>query len=223
MAEKNITRKYMFTVEGETEMWYFDWLETVINSSGQSECNVSIKAIVEQRPLKYAKGSNHRATPVITHICDVESNEPVHQQKFKDILNQLKEAQKQKGIQYDLGYSNFTFELWMVLHKQALNGALTHRSQYLSPINRAFDERFEDLDEYKQEANFKRCLSKLTIEDVKEAIKRSRYIMERKADDGQFPIQYKGFTYYPENPSLSIWEAVEKILQECNIIKMDSN
>ena len=217
MTEKNITRKYMFTVEGETEKWYFEWLEHAINGSGQSECNVSIKAVVEQRPLKYAKGSNHLATPVITHICDVESNEPVHQQKFKDILDQLKEAKKQKGIQYNLGYSNFTFELWMVLHKQALNGTLTHRSQYLSPINKAFDEHFEDLDKYKHEANFKRCLSKLTIADVKEAVNRSKCIIERKESAGQKPIKYKGFSYYSENPSLSIWEAVGKILQECGI------
>lgn len=223
MVEKNITRKYIFTVEGETEKRYFDWLETTINNSNQAECNVSIKTVVEQRPLKYAKGSNHRATPIITHICDIESNSPVHQQKFKDILDQLKEAKKQKGIQYNLGYSNFTFELWMVLHKQTLNGALTHRSQYLSPINKVFDENFGNLDKYKHETNFKRCLSKLTIEDVKEAIMRSRYIMERKADDGQRLIQYKGFSYYSENPSLPIWEAVERILHECGIIKRDIN
>jgi hypothetical protein len=30
----------------------------------------------------------------------------------------MKEAKTQKKITYYLGYSNFTFELWMVLHKR---------------------------------------------------------------------------------------------------------
>lgn len=218
MDEKKITQKYIFTVEGETEKWYFDWLGHTIKSSRESECNVSIIAVVEQRPLKYAKKINRLTTSYIAHICDIESNESVHLRKFSNIIDQLKEAEKQKGIPYKLGYSNFTFELWMVLHKQALNGALTHRSQYLSPINKVFNEHFDDLSEYKQETNFNRCLSKLTIDDVKEAVRRSKYIMERKACDGKVPIEYRGFEYYSENPSLSIWKAVEKILQDCGIM-----
>lgn len=217
MAEKKNIKKYVFTVEGETEAWYFEWLQHAINSSGQADFNVSIKAVVKQQPLKYAKSHDILSTPLITHICDVESNDEEHIQKFKEILDQLKKAKLQKKIQYNLGYSNFTFELWMVLHKQELNSPLTNRSQYIAPINRAFNEHFEDLHQYKHEANFKRCLSKLSLEDVKGAIVKARNIMIRKADEGQFPNKYKGFSYYSENPALSIWESVNKILHECGI------
>lgn len=73
----------------------------------------------------------------------------------------MKEAKTQKKIGYVLGYSNFTFELWMVLHKRACNGSLTHRRQYLAPISDSFGEKFEDLDHYKREDAFTRCLNKL--------------------------------------------------------------
>ena len=65
----------------------------------------------------------------------------------------MAEAKSQKKIKYALGYSNFTFELWMILHKRDCNGSLTDRRQYLNPINQAFGEKFENLDQYKHEDN----------------------------------------------------------------------
>ncbi len=132
-------------------------------------------------------------------------------------MDQLKEAKKLKKIQYNLGYSNFTFELWMVLHKRELSSPLTNRSQYISSINSAFNERFEDLHQYKHEVNFKRCLKKLTLDEVKDAVNRAKDIMDRKADIGQIPKRYKGFSYYSENPALSIGEVIGEILCDCGI------
>ena len=79
------------------------------------------------------------------------------------------------------------------------------------------EEKFENLDQYKHEDNFKRCLSKLELEDVREAIRRSRTIMEQNQKDGKKLTQYKGFKYYTENPSLTIFEAVEEILKDCGL------
>jgi len=31
-------------------------------------------------------------------------------------------------------------------------------------------------------------------------------------------LQYKGYRYYKENPSLMVWEAIEKILVEIGLI-----
>lgn len=115
-------RRYVFTVEGETEQWYFDWLEDQINACDDSKYTVSIVAKVQQSPKKYFKTVNPISTPEVTHICDYESNEEVHITKFKNILSELKEANSTKGrkFKYALGYSNFTFELWMVLHRFAI-------------------------------------------------------------------------------------------------------
>lgn len=219
-SERKETRKYVFTVEGETEQWYFEWLKDIINECPESKYNVSIVAKVQQSPQKYAKTVNPIATPSVTHICDYESNEAVHVAKFKRVLDELKAANSTIGrkFTYSLGYSNFTFELWMILHKQTCNGELADRSQYLSHINRAYQEKFESLDQYKHETNFKRCLSKITLADVCRAIERAQGIMRTKEDAQVHPVEYRGFSYYKENPSLTIWVPVKKILNECGLL-----
>ena len=211
------TRKYVFTVEGETEKWYFTWLKNAINAYPERKCNVSIEAKVQQSPMKYAKGVNPKSTPEVVHICDVESNEDVHVQKFQRILSELRDAKKQKKISYKIGYSNFTFELWMTLHKKNCNGSLSNRTQYLQHINQAFNEKFENLDQYKHENNFNRCLEKLTLEDVKAAIKRAYNIMQNNEKNDKKFEEYKGVKYCKDNPALSIHEVIEKILIECGI------
>ena len=218
MNEKRYSKKYYLTVEGETEFWYFQWLQDKINSSSSSQYTVSIKPTIQQNPLKYAKGLTKFTTPYLAHICDIESNEENHQQKFLRVLDLLHQAKNVKKISYSLGYSNFTFELWMVLHKKECSSVFSNRTQYLSSINQIFNEHFENLDQYKHEKHFKRCLSKLCLEDVKEAIKRAKALMAQKEEDGFHQIEYKGFSYYKDNPALTIWEIVFRIFNDCGLM-----
>ena len=215
------TKKYYFSVEGETEQWYLQWLQNTINSDPNTQYCVKLDCPIQKDPLKRAKGLVALGKTEIIHVFDYESGEPIHVQQFKTALDRMKEAQSirvGKGITYHLGYSNFTFELWIVLHKGDCNGMLAHRRQYLTPINRAYSENFENLDQYKHEDNFKRVLSKLTLDDVREAILRAKSIMQNNQTSGLVFQQYKGYRYYEENPSLSIWEAIEKILIDCILI-----
>lgn len=215
--EKLYTKKFVFTVEGETEQWYLEWLRDQINKCEGRRYNVAVDAKVQQSPKKFYKNANAKATPEVFHICDMESNETVHVEKFQNILSEMKEAKTQKKIVYRLGYSNFAFELWIVLHKRNCNGMLSHRRQYLEYINKAFDESFENLDQYKHEDNFKRCLGKMSLKDVREAIKRADIITENNKKDEKTLLQYKGYSYYRDNPALSIHEAVKKMFEECEI------
>lgn len=217
MNEKLYTKKFVFTVEGETEQWYLLWLRDQINKCESRKYDVAIDTKVQQSPRKFYKNANAKATPEIFHICDVESNESVHVDKFRNILSEMKEAKTQKKITYHLGYSNFSFELWMVLHKRTCNGISSHRRQYLEHINKAFGESFENLDQYKHEDNFRRCLGKMSLDDVREAIRRADVITENNKKDGKALLQYKGYTYYRDNPALSIHEAVGMIFAECGM------
>ncbi len=217
MSEKLETKKFVFTVEGETEQWYLYWLRDQINKCEDRSCDAAIDAKVQQSPMKFYKTVNAKTTPAAYHICDVESNDQVHVEKFRSILTQMKDAKTQKKITYKLGYSNFTFELWMILHKRNCNGPLSHRRQYLDPINKAFEENFENLDQYKHEDEFKRCLSKLTLDDVKSAIRRADFITSNNEMDGKALIKYKGYSYYRDNPALSIQDAVRMILTACGV------
>ncbi len=220
MSDKKHFKKYTFTVEGQTEKWYLEWLRDLINAIPESEYTVVIDAKVQQSPYKFAKTVNPIAVPSATHICDYESNSAGDVQKFHGILEQLKNANKLKGrsFRYGLGYSNLTFELWMILHKAVCNGSFADKSQYLKPLNKAYDAKFLSLDQYKHESNFKWCLNQLTLENVKLAIVRSKKIMENNIKNGYVEKQVHGFRYYSENPSLTLWQSVEQILSDCKLL-----
>lgn len=219
MSKMKTTNKYYFSVEGETEKWYLDWLQGKINSQTEAVHRVSFDSKIEKNPLKRVKSMNIISKVAITHIFDYESNDQEHATQFISTLDLLKETSKLgKEIKYNLGYTNFAFELWMVLHKVECNAPFLHRRQYLTPINRAYNENFEKLDHYKQEQNFKRLLEKLDLNDVKKAIERSKVIMKRNEDNGLIIQKYKGYQYFRENPSLSIWESIEKIMKDCRLM-----
>ena len=218
MPDKRETLKYTFTVEGETEQLYLLWLRDQINACPDRKKDAAIIVKVQQSPAKFYKSTSRKVTPAVTHICDVESNEPVHVTKFHNILAEMKDAKTNKQIDYHLGYSNYSFELWMVLHKKECNGSFSHRSQYLAPINQVFGENFEDLDHYKAHDAFQRCLARLTLDDVRKAIRRAETITRINERDGKTILQYKGYKYYQDNPALSINEAVKRVLAECGVL-----
>ena len=157
----------------------------------------------------------------VFHICDYESNEEVHAEQFNKILKELKDVKKiNKNLIYKLGYSNFSFDLWIILHKIQQIGAVSHRKQYVKGINKAFDEKFQFIDDYKEEKNFKRILKKISLEDVISAVNNANEI--RKMNEEIFKCNYRKygqFDYYTENPDMTINECVEQILRECEVIK----
>lgn len=215
MIERKETRQYTLTVEGETEKMYFEWLQKEINNSENAKYKVKINSSIQQFPLSYIKNLNTKSTPFVVHICDIEGNSTEDIDKFRSVLSQLKDAKEQKSIEYRLGYTNLTFELWMILHKKDCNGSLSDKSKYLNHINLAFNEHFNTLKSYKEEKNFIRCLSKLSLSDVQNAVKRAEKITQINKEIGNTLKNYKGFRYYQDNPSLSIHEIVDEILKEC--------
>lgn len=219
MIKRKPTNKYYFSVEGETEHWYLKWLQDLINNTEESVCTVSIDCPVKKNPLKHAKSLTVTKKIEIYHFFDYESDEPVHTQSFQDTMNNMKKAEQLgKQIKYKSGYSNFTFDLWIILHMADCNTSYAHRKQYITPINKAFGEKFENMDEYKHEDNFKRCLNKMNLSNVFDAIRRAKSIMQRHQENGYILCQHKGYKYYKENPSLSAWEAIEKILRDCKLL-----
>lgn len=220
------TTVYYFTVEGSTEQWYLNWLQDKINQNPAIRENIRFNVKIERDPLSYVK---HVLIPhpdihkEIFHIFDYESQEEAHVQQFQNTLGRMKIAQQQKrGIQYKLGYSNFTFELWMVLHKTDCYSSLTNRAQYLDRLNRAYHTNFQSLDEYKKENNFKNLLTMLSLEDVQQAVQRARTIMKRNETCGYILQKHKGYSYYRENPSLSLGDVIGKILKECGLQEKDT-
>lgn len=219
MPKLKQTKKYYFSVEGETEHWYLKWLQDIINKTQEAKFKVSFDCPVQKNPLKRAKSLVVTGKINIYHISDYESDEPIHVREFKEIMDNMKKAKALgKQINYKFGYTNLTFDLWIILHKSDCNGSFAHRKQYIVPINRSFNENFENMDDYKHENNFKRILKSLSLSNVIDAINRAKLIMQRNKENGYALQQYKGYKYYKENPALDIWQAIEGILKDCGLL-----
>ncbi|MDR0307436.1 MAG: RloB family protein [Chitinispirillales bacterium] len=216
-TKRKLNKQYHFSVEGETELWYLERLQKLISEIDESTHTVSLKAFVQKDPLKHAK----KLSPIVEivyHICDYESNERCHNNQFIKTMDRMKEVTCQKNIDYKFGYSNLTFDLWIILHKQALNHVISHRDKYLDPLNRAYNEQFENMDEYKKKANFERILRSITLSDVINAVARAKDIMRINKNNDYTLHEYKGYKYYRENPSLLVWEPIEQILRDCGLM-----
>lgn len=215
--ELKTKNKYYFSVDGETEELYLEHLQQLINN-----CDKATKKV----KLVYAKCSimkNAKKIPAIYdvkvfHWCDYESNSPEHVKNFQQVLCDLKNVSKiNRCLKYGLGYSNFTFELWIILHKKQLKSQLNDRTQYLKHINKAFEKNFESLDEYKKKENLKKVLAKITLDDVVSAIDRADEIRDTHEKLGEI-ITYGDFKYCKENPDLTVQKCVREILEDCGII-----
>lgn len=218
MARKQILT-YFFSVEGETEKWYLDWLENQINAAPEARYKVKIKAEVQPDPVSYGKKLTVHSKTTVWHLSDIESSSEEDIRRVHSTLSRLKDVKNLgKAITYKWGYSNLSFDLWMILHKQSCNAELTSVDGYLSHINRAFSTHFESMKKYKEEANFRRCLRALSLDDVKTAINSAKRIMQRNERDGYQLTQFKGYAYYRHNPSLDLWQPIEKILRDCGLI-----
>lgn len=212
-------KQYYFSVEGETEQWYLEYLQKLINNCTKATSTVKFQIKICKSITKRAKSIPAIYGTRVFHICDYESNDEIHVNQFNQILEELKKVKQiNKMLDYKLGYSNFTFDLWIILHKKQQNSSVIHRKQYVKGINKAYRENFEFLDEYKKEANFKRILSKIKIEDVIKAVKRGNEIRAKHKEDEDRMIKYGKFEYYRENPDMTINECIEEILKDCEIL-----
>lgn len=209
-------RKYYFSVEGQTEKWYLEWLEGQINRNENAKYNVKLTVEITKNPLKMVKKTTILGDLEIVHVFDFEESQ--NEIAFKNTLSAMKNAAKmKKKVKYSLGYSNYTFDLWIILHKSCMMGRKSHRSNYLSDINRCYNTQFESMAEYKEEANFKRVLNYLTLEDVVSAISNAERIEQQNLRDYQ-KINHCGYEYYKENPSLSIHKHIKEILETVKLL-----
>lgn len=213
------TLTYYFSVEGETERWYLEWLEAQINANENANYIVKLIAKVQKDPVSFVKKLVVQKKTTIWHLSDIEGGSEEQIQTVHNTLGRLKEVKGLgKSVLYKWGYSNLSFDLWMILHKQNCNAEFADVNKYLTHINRVFETQFESMKKYKEEANFKRCLGKLTLPDVLTALSRAKAIMHRNERDGYPLTQFKGYSYYAHNPSLDLWQPIERILSDCGLL-----
>ena len=216
MIQRLQINKYFFSVEGETEILYFQYLQKLIRMEEKRIAN-PVFQVEKCSPSKYVKKISVIQPCVITAVFDVEDADIEHQKRFENTLKEMKDAEKiGKSIKFDLGYSNIDFELWIILHKKDLFSSVGNKSDYLRNINQIFGTKFEGLKEYKEERNFLQILAKITLEDIKSAVKRAEKIEKQRYSEST-PNKNYGYEWFDKNPSLSVHNIVKKILTECGV------
>lgn len=109
-------KTYYFSVEGETEVLYFNWLEEQINKVENRIFNAKFNATKYQSPTSRVKNLKNKNGILITHVVDVEGKTKKDINKFESVLDRMKEAEGLGDkVIYNLAYSNLSFELWMWL------------------------------------------------------------------------------------------------------------
>lgn len=225
MFNKKESLKFYISVEGNvTEKLYFEHLKLLINSNQNSIYNLTLNCKKNKSPKNFIKN-----IPLVSaccfHIFDYESNSPQHQLIFTRALKEMKEINDtyEGKIVYKAGYSNLSFDLWILLHKVKFKTFLSYPNQYLQHINSAYKTDFESMDKYKKEENFrKQILSKISLDDVINAINFAKEIKEYNELSSKQSKENYGFKYYLDNPDLNIHKCIEEILISCGILKGDN-
>ena len=223
---KKESRTFYMSVEGiNCERLYFLHLAKIINESGNNKYNLKINPKVAS-PMQYAKriasrpsdNKSGRKLPYI-HIQDIEDYySEFHREKFYGIIDEMRKAEKEFGMTYKLGYSNYTFELWMLLHVADMKHSVQDRHSYLVLINRRFNKNYSNIDEFKAESEFQSILnSYVTLDSVKKAIYRADKIVEMNQEEYKKKENYHGFEFYHDNPDLSVHEVVRIIFDVCDV------
>lgn len=223
---KKESRQFHISVEGiNCEKMYFEHLAKLINSSDRSTYNLKV-APRKMSPIEYAKRNAHKPVDKkrnkkipYFHVQDIEDYYDEFQRtKFYGMIDDMRKAEKQFNIDYELGYSNYTFELWMLLHVADMTHAVQDRHSYLAPINRWFHRSYSNIDEFKNHDEFQRILDEfVTLDSVKQAISRAERIVLLNKEDGKTKENYKGFTFYRDNPDVSVHEIVQMIFDVCEV------
>ena len=134
------------------------------------------------------------------------------------LIDDLIDARKTFSVAYDLGYSNYTFELWLLLHVTDMNAPLADRYHYLNYINRAFGTTYKSLSEYKKADNFCQILKDfITLEAVLKAIERSERLRDRRSKTDSL-TEYRGISFYEDNPDTTVDKVVQYIFQVCGVL-----
>ena len=216
-------RRELYTAEvicdGESEVAYFEKLQELINNTEERCMNVKFNTSSSIHISKTVKSIRGIYGNDWFYIIDKESASKEHRNRFEAKLKEFKKIKKyDKKGKLLLGYSNIALELWLLWHKTNFSKPVTSAEDYWEPIRKAYHlndiQRFET---YKSDDVFKnRVLTKLTIEDVKDAIRRAENTEINNSSIETTRNMY-GFEYYEINPSASIHRVVQYILEQVGL------
>lgn len=217
--------KYFISCEGDTERWYLEWLQRKIN--GDSRTKQKVEFVFKNiMPSSFAKSNIGTFTKEMiagSYFCriqDIEDYSDYHIKKFEDLLESTKRArQLLKKYSFLIGYSNYTFEVWIIAHKAQVK-SVANRSQYYTQINKAYNKSFVSNDDYKHKKNFESVLHMLSLDDViKNALPECVRFRNMNYKNNKKLIQLKyGFGYIKSDPDTTLDEFIKIVLKNAGLL-----
>lgn len=127
------------------------------------------------------------------------------------ICEQLqRKSRKEKGKNVYYAYSNVNIDLWFILHKEDFNRPVASNDAYVNDARRIYGLSHEA--NIKEKATLDRILMQITLEDVKQAIRRAEQIRNSKLESDCFMV---GNVACYGNPDFSLHDFLKIVLQDC--------
>lgn len=206
----------IITCEGETEVWYFNHLKKLINTTSACKLKLTYKPEVEIEPLKKAKSFRFLYKRSWYHILDKETCRQSDIKVFNIRISDFKKIKKiNKNAELALGYSNVSFELWLLMHKSNKTPVVHSAKGYWKDIKKVYKlDDIDTFDDYKSEKVFERVLKQITLNDVKAAIRRADKLQRDNANINRHTNE---LNHYEDNPSTSVHDVVKAIFESAGI------
>lgn len=207
---------YFFTVEGPSEKRYLEHLQKIINQR-LTDLSVEFKIWID----KSARACfNNRRLTIDTYAHFWDREEENKQIEFQDVLNNINNNAIADNIFYC--YSNLSFELWLILHKEEYTAPVSNKNVYTNKIRTLYDINVRSHTDVTKEKNFSRLLAQISLNDVLMAIRRADRLRQSKQNvcsPFEFYASSGKIVYYPSNPDTLVQEVVKKILQDCHLLQ----
>lgn len=211
---RRTTEQYRFIVEGDTEKWYLEHLQSLIScSDSQNKVKFSI-TVDSTRYESIIKSCPATVQTDYFVFRDVESQADDDIRTFETSLKKISKANKiRPGIRLILGYSNLFFEVWLLLHFTCFRKPENHACSYLKDLNRFFGLNCESIRAFKTDTVFHQALSRIGLKEIQVACKNARELDAWNVRSN-CASKVSSIKYFKYNPSTSVHLIILKILKD---------
>lgn len=201
---------YIIACEGKNqEKLYFERVQNIINAIDKRKYNILFdfaepfggdpKCVVE-RAINKSIGKTNKAA-----VFDYDGKK----NKYEEAID--------LGIEnnIELGYTNYSFDLWLIWHKIDFDACVNCQNDYESEVKRVFGLKANR--NIKKENAVQEINSQIALQNILDAIDRA----EKKGQDNKNNkvaiITVKGNKYY-SNPDTRIHIILKEVLRKANVL-----
>ncbi len=198
--------QYFCICEGQQEELYLDHLGALLKTPQRTVKFKHIRGTAAD--LKRGEPFGYDKAVLFDHDC--KEAQFIRQLEVCDAAEKRR-AKRQDPHTYH-AYSNLNFDLWLALHSPAFTAFHTpvcQNNDYVDALRKCY--RLGKTDDIKEERVMRNILKKISLGDVKRAIRRAEEIRARKLKSDK---HHAGNTDWYENPDFSIDRFLKNVLQD---------